>query len=110
VTNADWREAWAEALGVSYLPEVHNGAMRPPLRNNIAKVLNYITKNPQPDLQDPEWIIALAQQTHRQRLLSAGGSLKGILDTGRKGKSTGTTGNDIKVFQWDKSVSGYIIQ
>jgi plasmid rolling circle replication initiator protein Rep len=110
ITNADWRLAWAEAMGIAYLPEVKNGAIRPPLKGSMAKVLNYIAKNPQsPDVQDPAYIVAQAEQIHQQRLFAAGGSLKGVLHGAGTSRPAEHNTNNIKRFQWDKSTSKYNI-
>jgi hypothetical protein len=110
ITNADWRKAWAEALSVDYLPEVHNTAIRPPLKEDMPRILNYIAKNPQsPAIQDPSWIIALAEQIYHQRLIASGGSLKNLVHSGGRGHQTEQNINNITRFHWNNLGSNYYI-
>jgi plasmid rolling circle replication initiator protein Rep len=110
ITTIDWRTAWGEALKVNYLPEVKNGGVRSRDTESIAKILNYIAKNPDvPDHIDREWLLVLTEQTYRLRFIVAGGLLKTTLKDAEKEKIKPHETTDSIYFSWHREGKRYNI-
>lgn len=87
VKQAEWTEAWKEAMRLDYEPIVDirtvkkkkasaDGNELP--KDGMAETLKYSVKTS--DMTEaPEWFIALTEQTHRLRFIATGGLFKNIL-------------------------------
>jgi hypothetical protein len=110
VTTADWRNSWGKALRVDYLPEVKSGGFRTRDGDNIAKILNYIAKNPSvPEPIDPDWLFALTDQTHHLRLFADSGTLKNVLRSADGKISKPQPVTDTTLLTWDHNERRYNI-
>lgn len=79
VKNSEFRELWAKALEVDYLPITHVKAVKGDSPDKaVLETLKYSTK-PDDFFDDHDWFRQLTQQTHKLRFVATGGILKGCL-------------------------------
>lgn len=91
VPQADWRDAWQQAMRLDYQPQVHITKVRTKkahragadseaaaLRAAAAETLKYSVK-PSDMLADRDWFLELVRQTFRTRAIASGGVLKNAL-------------------------------
>lgn len=89
VKQMEWIRAWAECLGVDYMPNLDIRAVKPKkgddskLRGAISETLKYAVK-PSDMIGDgsqaaQEWFLEYTRQVHKKRFVASGGALKNAL-------------------------------
>lgn len=132
VKQAAWAEAWRGALRADYTPVVDVRTVKPKKskageeetaslpRDGLVETLKYSVK-PSDMTEDPEWFIAVTEQTHKLRFIATGGLFKEVLKPEEKitEEEMIHLGDDapraelvrmIMRFLWEDKAAGYFLQ